>query len=199
MNPATLFSCEQDQLWTFSQNFRPTPRWWTQKKRLVVTRRIFASICSCVLSLPQNPKTSKSVTLISLLLNIFFNFYVILYKEKTKIWNLGRDLSFLLRFLVGVSFRAQLFKEYLSIFWCCMYLGIISIILTKGWQRSTFVTKIRMQKLLVILRLYWNPIHWYSFERYWDKLSGRTNIFEILPLLGELYHFLKFSQNTFSL
>jgi hypothetical protein len=31
------------------------------------------------------------------------------------------------------------------------------------------------------------------------KLSGRTNIFEILPLLGELYHFLKFSQNTFSL
>jgi hypothetical protein len=32
-----------------------------------------------------------------------------------------------------------------------------------------------------------------SFERYWDKLSGGTINFEILPLLGELYNFLKFS------
>jgi hypothetical protein len=27
--------------------------------------------------------------------------------------------------------------------------------------------------------------HWYSFERYWDKLSGGTIIFEILPHLDE--------------
>jgi hypothetical protein len=35
----------------------------------------------------------------------------------------------------------------------------------------------------------------YSFERYWDKLSGGAIIFEILPPLGKLhvYHFLKFS------
>jgi hypothetical protein len=39
----------------------------------------------------------------------------------------------------------------------------------------------------------------YSFERYWDTLSGGTIIFYILPLLGELYHFLEFSQNNFSL
>jgi hypothetical protein len=31
---------------------------------------------------------------------------------------------------------------------------------------------------------------------YGDKLSSGTIIFEILPLLGELYHFLKFSLNT---
>jgi hypothetical protein len=29
-------------------------------------------------------------------------------------------------------------------------------------------------------------------------LSGSTIIFEILPLLGDLYHFLKFSQKTVS-
>jgi hypothetical protein len=41
--------------------------------------------------------------------------------------------------------------------------------------------------------------HLTMFERFWDKLSGGTIIFEILPLLGELYHFLKFFQNTFGL
>jgi hypothetical protein len=63
------------------------------------------------------------------------------------------------------------------------------------------LSPVRIQKILVILRLYWNPIlHWLvSFERYWNKLSGGTIIFKILPLLGEIYHFLKFSQNTFSL
>jgi hypothetical protein len=49
-------------------------------------------------------------------------------------------------------------------------------------------------KILVILQLYWN-----SFARYWDKLSRGTIIIEILSLLGESYHVLKFSQNTFSL
>jgi hypothetical protein len=37
------------------------------------------------------------------------------------------------------------------------------------------------------------PQHRYSFERYWDKLSGGTIVFYVLQLLGKLYHFLKFS------
>jgi hypothetical protein len=34
--------------------------------------------------------------------------------------------------------------------------------------------------------------HWYTFERYWDKLSGCTIIFDILISLFDI------SQNTFS-
>jgi hypothetical protein len=59
-------------------------------------------------------------------------------------------------------------------------------------RRSTFVTKIRMQKILVILRLYWNPItlvliwkvvrqafRWYHY--FWNPST----------LWWQLYNFLK--------
>jgi hypothetical protein len=45
-----------------------------------------------------------------------------------------------------------------------------------------------MQKILVILRLYWNPISLYSFERYWVKLSGGTIIFdEIFSIIPSVF------------
>jgi hypothetical protein len=52
-----------------------------------------------------------------------------------------------------------------------------------------------MQKILVILQL---VLKSHSIGTH---LKGIETSFQviILPLLGELYHFLKFSQNTFSL
>jgi hypothetical protein len=50
------------------------------------------------------------------------------------------------------------------------------------WTESPFVTKIRMQKILI--------------GNFTTPLKTHNIIFEILPLLGELYHLLKFSEGT---
>jgi hypothetical protein len=62
----------------------------------------------------------------------------------------------------------------------------------KSWLTLSFVTKIRMQKILVILRLYWNPI---TLVLIWKVLSIETS-FQVTPLFLKSYHFCV-SSNTF--
>jgi hypothetical protein len=79
--------------------------------------------------------------------------------------------------------------------WIDLKIGGVAFTPVRFVKIRYFCRQNQNAQIFVILQL----LHWYSFKRYWDKLSGGAIIFKILPLLDELYHFLKFSQNTFSL
>jgi hypothetical protein len=59
---------------------------------------------------------------------------------------------------VPLVFRFNHFQEKNAFFWIFLYKTLILKDLILQGLRSTFVTKIRMQKILVILRFYWNLI-----------------------------------------
>jgi hypothetical protein len=67
-------------------------------------------------------------------------------------------------------------------------------------HQSQKAKKIGNLTILHVLKPHNNGTHLKGIETSFQAwLSGGTIILEILPLLGELYHFLKFPQNTFSL
>jgi hypothetical protein len=72
-------------------------------------------------------------------------------------------------------------------------------LLTLWGRRLLLSPNIRMQKILVILRLDWNPITLVLIWKVLRQAFRWSHYFLNPSTFGELYHFLKFSQNTFSL
>jgi hypothetical protein len=75
----------------------------------------------------------------------------------------------------------------------------IAVLTIHVGRRSTFVTKIRMQNILVILHLYWNTI---TLVLIWKVLRQAFTWYHYIwnpSTFGRvIYHFLKFSLNTFA-